>query len=161
MYEHQRRCRMSTHHRYRSWKSRVTAARHLWLPDGDISHSLSHWQRRSHAATASVNNPPMSNLSGKYFQVSVPIPHVYLIQANRPPVNAMNERYGTTTARRSVSHQHDVQRSQRLARILRSIRKGGFRVRRESRRPRVWTGQALHSWCRLQVFSVFRALWLI
>ena len=61
---------------------------------------ITHWQWRSHAATASVNNPPMSNLSGKYFQVSVPIPHVYLIQVNRPPVNAMNERYGTTTARR-------------------------------------------------------------
>ncbi|KAF9644685.1 ClpP/crotonase [Thelephora ganbajun] len=33
----------------------------------------------------------MSHLGGKYFQVSVPTPHVYLIQVNRAPVNAFNE----------------------------------------------------------------------
>src|SRR5882757_7557681 len=42
----------------------------------------------------SVNDSPMSHLSGKFFQVSVPTPHVYLIQVNRAPVNAFHERYG-------------------------------------------------------------------
>jgi len=34
----------------------------------------------------------MSHLSGKFFHVTVPTPHVYLIQATRAPVNAFNER---------------------------------------------------------------------
>ena len=64
-------------------------------PTHGIDCRLERWVTLPHGF---VNSPSrkrpfvMSHLSGKFFQVSVPIPHVYLVQANRAPVNAFNER---------------------------------------------------------------------
>lgn len=63
-----------------------------WSRNTDRDHSnFGAWGHIPHPL---ANDSVMSHLSGAYFQVSVPTPHVYLIQANRAPVNAFNERYG-------------------------------------------------------------------
>jgi len=52
----------------------------------------------------------MAHLSGKYFQVSVPTPHVYLIQAVRAPVNAFNESVWREYSKvfKKVGSEHDA-----------------------------------------------------
>ena len=79
------------------------------LPSGRGDNAAVHVGNRVYILLSPLMGAlAMSHLSGKFFQVSVPTPHVYLIKANRAPVNAFDERYGMHVAWCSAFYRHFV-----------------------------------------------------